>query len=337
MSPSVPGLARTEDARSLGASVARVLADTAPLERLRDSYGSSRPAPESSWKALAELGLAGALIRADAGGLELPLAELGGVLEASGRAVYGGPLASTLAATAALDDDQLLAAIAGGCVVAVLLPGAARPEGDGVSGRWELVLDAPLADVFLVHAGDGLHAVDADQAALTATQTVDGSRTFATVMLAQAPTRPVAGEGDRGHRVATVALCADGFGSAAAAFELAVAHALTREQFGAPIGSFQAVQHLLVDAYTTLRLGGLAVRAALDDPSPRQVATALATCSDGFVGVAATAIQVLGGLGYTWESDAHLHYKRLLWLQTLAGGRGQALDELAALTIDSRA
>ena len=318
-------LARGEEQRALGDSVARTLADAAPLGRVRELYGDARPADQAAWKSLVDLGVPGALVPEEFGGLGLLLADVAGVLEASGRAVFGGPLIAALSATAALHDPELLAAIADGSVTAVLVDGSGP------------VLDGTYADVFLLPADDGLLAVDAAQAEVVHVPTLDGSRSFAEVRLDPDAGRPVRGDAAAGRAVTTVAMCADGFGAAAAAFELAVAHAMTREQFGVPIGSFQAVQHLLVDAYTALRLGGLAVRAALDAPGPREVATAQAACADAFAEVAATAIQVLGGLGYTWESDAHLYYKRLLTLQTSYGGRDQALDVLAALTIDSSA
>ena len=318
-------LARGEEQRALGDSVARTLADAAPLDRVRELYGGPRPADDAAWKSLVDLGVPGALVPEECGGLGLALADVAGVLEASGRAVYGGPLVAALSATAALHDRDLLAAIAGGSLIAVLVDGATP------------VLDGTYADLFLLPDGDGLVAVKAADAEVVHVPTLDGSRAFADVRLERGAGRRVAGDAAVGRAVATAALCADGFGAAAAAFELAVGHAMTREQFGVPIGSFQAVQHLLVDAFTALRLGGLAVRAALDRPEAREVATAQAACADALADVAATAIQVLGGLGYTWESDAHLYYKRLLTLQTWAGGRDQALDALAALTIDSSA
>jgi alkylation response protein AidB-like acyl-CoA dehydrogenase len=132
---------------------------------------------------------------------------------------------------------------------------------------------------------------------------------------------------------------ADGLGAAQAMFDIAMEHAKTRIQFGVPIGSFQAVQHLLVDAFSTLQAGKFSVETALTaadaDPDERHraVTMAAAWCCDGFFNVAATTIAVLGGIGFTWEHDAHLYYKRLLTLQTMRGGSPAALEELAALTL----
>ena len=111
-------------------------------------------------------------------------------------------------------------------------------------------------------------------------------------------------------------------------------------QFDRPIGSFQAVQHLCADMLRVVELGRVATLYAcwaIDDAPPeeahRAATMAKAYAGDAFTQVGASAIQVFGGLGFTWEHDIHLYFKRLLSCATLVGNAATALDELAAITI----
>ena len=138
-----------------------------------------------------------------------------------------------------------------------------------------------------------------------------------------------------------VATAADALGAARAVMDLAVEYAKVRKQFGQVIGSFQAVQHLCVDMYETVELARSGVIHALwaadafpdaDLPSNERHLAALR--AKAFAGrlatVGDTAIQVFGGIGYTWEHDAHLYLKRLLSWSALLGGPDRYLTELGA-------
>jgi alkylation response protein AidB-like acyl-CoA dehydrogenase len=208
------------------------------------------------------------------------------------------------------------------------------------------VPDGAAADLLLVAVDrETVVAVTSrDQAvSVTALETVDGSRKFATVT----------GDGVRGteFRDAGTALVEaedrlalayvlDGVGAAEIALDLAVEYAKEREQFGRPIGSFQAVQHMCADMLRSVELGRAAAYYAAwacdgADAAERHraVTMARAFAADGFYRVGATAIQVFGGVGFTWEHDIHLFYKRLLTLQHLGGSASDHLEELASLVL----
>jgi alkylation response protein AidB-like acyl-CoA dehydrogenase len=212
------------------------------------------------------------------------------------------------------------------------------------------VPDAPLADVLVVAVDGAVHVVELADAAVTgrSTPSVDGSRVTGSVRL----------DGARGHRLGggsgtgaaaavarthdrlAVALALDGLGAAERALELAVAYAKERVQFDQPIGAFQAVQHLCADMLRDLELGRVAAYFALwaadaGDPAEahRAATMAKAWASEAFPRIGATAVQVFGGIGFTWEHDIHLFYKRLLTVGSRYGRAAEHYDELARLVI----
>jgi len=228
----------------------------------------------------------------------------------------------------------------------------ADPSGDGwaLTGVKAHVADLVAADVALVVAAIGaelgVFAVEATAATTEPTPTIDGTRREGTITLAKTPARRV-GTGDATDAVAhTVdrlhtAWVVDGVGAAQRAMEMSIDYAKEREQFGAPIGSFQAVQHLCADMLRNVELARAAAYYACwaldaaDRAEGHRAATmALAFAADGLCAVGANTIQVHGGVGYTWEHDAHLYYKRLLTLQGLGGGSADQLEELAAIVLD---
>jgi alkylation response protein AidB-like acyl-CoA dehydrogenase len=230
----------------------------------------------------------------------------------------------------------------------------ARVDGGGwvLDGAKVHVPDAVAASILLVSACDhdgalGVFAARPGDAGVTveATPTIDGSRKEATITLAGASARRI-GADARDALASTVdrlgiAAVVDGVGTAARALELTVEYATQRRQFDVPIGSFQAVQHLCADMLRSVELaraaGYYACWAADDAPaSERHRATtlALAFATDDLYGVGASAVQVHGGIGFTWEHDIHLFYKRLLTLQQAGGGSVDQLEELARIVID---
>jgi acyl-CoA dehydrogenase len=181
---------------------------------------------------------------------------------------------------------------------------------------------------------------------ITPTECLDGSRRFAEVRFEN-----VAGTrlGDNAQLAPVidrmlVALCADGLGAAQRALELAVAYASERRQFGQRIGSFQAIQHLCADMLQQLELGRAGLHYALwaqdaGDPSEAHRAAVMckAYAAETYPQIGASAIQIFGGAGFTWEYDIQLFYKRLLSTQITWGGSEVWLEELAALVIDGEA
>jgi alkylation response protein AidB-like acyl-CoA dehydrogenase len=216
-----------------------------------------------------------------------------------------------------------------------------------LTGEKVHVPHATLADVFLVvgRSDDGVGvwqvAAGDDRVAVTPDEVMDGSSPTCTVSFDGVPAARV-GAGDATAAVAAMvdrtvlAHVVEGVGTAQRAFELTLAYAKEREQFGKPIGSFQAVQALCVEMLQTLELGRAAAHYALwalDQPdveeAHRAVTMAKAWAGDGFYRLGATAIQVLGGIGFTWEHDIGLYYKRLLTLQHSWGTTSDHLEALA--------
>jgi len=279
-----------------------------------------------------------------------------------------GAISLVLGAGSEREHSFLLPGMATGSVVgtvALLEPGrrfeidaptttAARlGEGWVVSGTKVHVPDAVGSDVVLVSAsvagepGTAVFAVQTESGGVKAepVPTVDGTRKQATIGFDGAPGWRL-GAGDAAAAVTrsvdrmAVATVIDGVGAAARALELAVEYAKGRIAFGHPIGSFQAVQHLCADMLRAVELGraaGYYACWAADDADPaeahRAATMAKAFASEAFPQLGGSAIQVFGGLGFTWEHDIHLFYKRLLSLAYTLGTADDALAELAAVVL----
>jgi acyl-CoA dehydrogenase len=349
----------SDEQEALRAAVRRFLAEQAPIQPyVRDLYGDPRGTTDTVWKGLADLGATGLLVPTEHGGAGMGMVDIGVVLEELGRAVHPGPfLSSAVAAasalTAAVDGAELLPKIADGSVIATvaLLEDDGRDwhrvttthDGGSLTGAKTFVADASIADVLLVNAADGLYAVDADADGLTIEHvpSVDGTRSYGTVSLDGAPARRLGAiDVDEIVDRILVALVTDAVGAAQAALDLAVAYAKERVQFDRPIGSFQAVQHLCTDMLQALELGRAGAYYALwacdaGDAVERHRAAVMAKAfaADAFPRIGASAIQIFGGVGFTWEHDVHLFYKRLLTLQQAYGDATDALEELATLVL----
>jgi alkylation response protein AidB-like acyl-CoA dehydrogenase len=277
---------------------------------------------------MAEIGLAGLTVPEALGGLGLDELDLVLVLVEAGRAAVPEPILETIAVGAILLRDAappglrehwLRGVASGEAVLAVGLQGM------------PYVAFAGEADLLLLQHGDELHAVPRGAAALTAQPSVDGARRLSSVAWTPGPGTLLA-SGERGRRHA-----ADAFdrGALAAAAELSgigrwmidttVAYASVREQFGKPIGSFQAVKHHLASALVRLEMAlPLVYRAAYSmargDPERSiHVSMAKAQASEAALGAARAALQCHGAIGYTVEHDLHLWMKRA-WALAAAWG-----------------
>jgi alkylation response protein AidB-like acyl-CoA dehydrogenase len=364
------------DQELLRDSVRRYLADRAPIPWVRAMLDDPRGTTDAVWRGLADLGVLALLVPEADGGAGMGMVDAAVVLEELGRAVHPGPFVASAVAAASLLSlagteaarRAWLPGIADGSVVATVAvdePGRrsewrsptteATAAGDtwAVTGTKVHVPYAATADVVLVTATlpDGALGVVVVEAGtprvtITPTDTVDGTRREATVVLDGAPARPVS-DGDASEAVGEtvdrtgVAMVVDGVGAASRALEMAVDYAKERVQFDRPIGSFQAVQHLCADMLRAVELARAAAYYACwacdaaDATERHRAATmALACATDGLYGVGASLVQVHGGIGFTWEHDAHLFYKRLLTLQLYGGGAGDHLEALAALILD---
>ncbi|GFG75176.1 acyl-CoA dehydrogenase family protein [Mycobacterium botniense] len=350
----------TDEQAALRDTVRRFLAEKATTSghvrpMLEDLTGTTHVV----WRGLAELGATGLLVPQECGGAGMTMVEAGIVAEELGAALHPGPWLSTaVAAPRALarfgaEAAALLTAISDGTVIATVgALGGARPaaieRGDGAVLRGEIdaVADAAAADVLLVLAdgpdGAGLFAVDSASSGVVVAPEhgIDQTRKQFRVTLDDAPAQRLADASPEAVQALAddilVTRAADALGAARAVLDLAVDYAKVRRQFGHPIGSFQAVQHLCVDMYETVELARSGVIHALwaadaAGTDERHLAAVRAKAFAGrLAAVGDTAIQVFAGIGYTWEHDAHLYLKRLLSWNEFTGGPDHYLMHVGA-------
>jgi alkylation response protein AidB-like acyl-CoA dehydrogenase len=310
-------------------------------------------------RVVGELGLAGLAVPVQLGGSGFSRADRGAALHEMGRALLPSPfLSSAVLATETLlavgSDDlcaELLPRLGGGDICATVVSPALAGGGTGamlarqVDGRWLVsgpcvsVMDGEEADVLLVRADVGpdraLFAVESGAPGVTRRPlpTLDPSRHHAAVDFVDAPGRLLGGidTGDKALRIgvahAVIGLAAEQAGAAERCLEAAVQYAMDRHQFGRPIGSFQAIKHKCADLLLQVESAKSAARFALavssEDGSADELVAAAALagayCGDAFMNVAAENVQVHGGIGFTWEHDAHLYFRRAKASQVVFG------------------
>ncbi len=304
----------SEEHAELAASVRAWAESTTPREAVRAVEG--KPAELGEWSArCAELGLASILMPEPHGGGGSVL-DQAVALEAAAYSLVPGPLLGTTLAGALAEDDALRAGIADGSVrVGLALGGAAG----------DVVLDGPVATHVLVPASGGWAVVAADALALGEGESPDLGRGVSTL------TEPVAAAGSIDdaslRRLLAVLVAAEASGIARWCLDTAVEYAGVREQFGRKIGAFQAIKHLcaqMLETSESVTAAAWDAAEAADGEAQEQAqfaaAVARTVCLDGAVSVAKSCIQVLGGIGFTFEHDAHLYLRRALLLRGLFGG-----------------
>lgn len=356
----------TSEQTALRDNVRRFLAEKASIDtHVRPLLDDDTGRTDEVWRGLADLGATGLLVGPEFDGAGATMVEAGVVAEEMGAALHPGPWLSTaVAAPRALarfevaDDlaGPLLTGIADGSTVVTVGPlEGPRPQpahGSGTAalrGQIGTVWDAAAADVVLVvaddHDGAALFAVPADRVTLSRRSSIDQSRRCFDIRLDDAPAQRLAVAAPNAVDAlvddVTIAWAADALGAARAVLGLAVEYAQVRRQFGQPIGAFQAVQHLLVDMYETVELARSGVVHALwaADAGNHLERRAAALRAKAFAGrlasVGDTAIQVFGGIGYTWDHDAGLYLKRLLGWSSFRGSSDSYLVALGARFTES--
>lgn len=349
-------------------TVRRFLAEKASIaEHVRPMLEDATGSTEAVWRGLADLGATGVLVPSEYDGAGMTMVEAGIVLEELGAGLHPGPwLSSAVAATRALtrfDVDtsaaaSLFSGIANGSTVATVGPldgvfpsAVERSDGAVLRGTMDTIWDVAAADVLLILAdesdGTGLFAVQASTPGVHAEPRsgIDQTRKQFRVTLDDVPAQRLAiASTDTFEALVddvVIAWAADALGAARAVLHLAVEYAKVRRQFGQPIGAFQAVQHLCVDMYETVELARSGVIHALwaADAADRGERHSAAMRAKAFAGrlaaVADNAIQVFGGIGYTWEHDAHLYLKRLLSWNEFLGGPDRYLVEVGVQFAES--
>jgi alkylation response protein AidB-like acyl-CoA dehydrogenase len=359
----------TPEQEELRGTVRRFLADKSPEAEVRRLMATGDGYDPAVWRQIAgQLGLHGLAIPEEYGGQGFTWAELGLVLEETGRAVLGGPFFASvvLAATAVLqsgDDDakrRLLPGIADGTLIATLalpdgplhaVPAAAVGDGQAwrLSGTVPLVPDAHVADVILVpaRASDGVTLFEvrrnAPGVAAALRPTLDQTRKLADVTLDGATATLIGVPGGAEPVLAATrdyaitGLAAEQVGVAQAALDMAVAYMKVRVQFGQPIGAFQALKHMAADVLVEVETARSAAYYALDAAVsgsadfPAAAALAAAYCGDAAVTATHQNIQFHGGMGFTWEIPAHLYFKRARASELLFGEPSAHRERLAEL------
>lgn len=302
------------------------------------------------WSELAELGWLGLHIDEEFGGSGSGFPELVVVVEELGRAVAPGPFVPTVIASsvpaAAGDEAQqarLLPGLVNGSVTAGIgLRGGVTIAGERADGEAGVVLGAGSAGLLVLVAGPDVLVVEADRAGVTVEvpQNLDPTRRSGRVRLDRVAVTDadiLRGAAPAALARARVLLAAEAAGGAGDCVDTAVEYAKVREQFGRTIATFQAIKHhcanMLVAAESAVALVWDAARAEAEDEQQFQLlAAAAATLAfPGYVRNAELNIQVHGGIGFTWEHDAHLHLRRALTTRALAGGDAPA-ETVFALT-----
>lgn len=355
---------------ALREAVHATLADSAGPQQVRALVDPASPGvtvPDELWRSFVDLGWTSLLVPEGNGGLGLGLVDMVVVLEEMGQVPLPGPfLASAGLATRAavlLGAHDVVDRLGAGDLVASVACEETATSGDplqGISTRatksgdgWlldgvkPLILDGHLCGAVIVVAleGEGLAAFVVEDPGCEQVPSMDPTRALARLELVSRPATRIGPEGDqtalwrRWAEDGAILLSAEMVGACDRVFALSGDYAKTRVQFGRPIGSFQAVKHIAAEMLQDLTLARVGVHYAAwasdTDAADREVASAMAKACTGEAAVRVTgnAIQVHGGVGFTWDALVHLHYKRAKVNDLLLGRQGWQRTRVADLLL----
>jgi alkylation response protein AidB-like acyl-CoA dehydrogenase len=355
------------DQEALRDAVRSFLTNEAPGSYIREMADDERGFTDEMWQHISDMGWPGMLVPEDHGGLGLGLVDMVVVMEEMGRLPFPGPFFSSavLATIAAdrLDEHELLPPLAAGTLRGTV---ALEEQGHGdpvdrirararrkgatwiVNGVKPVVLDGHTADwaIVVARTEEGLGSFLLQAPEGEPVLTLDPTRKAARLVLEDTPVEPIGIKGDHTaiwRRVlddASVMLAAELVGASEAALNLGVEYAKVRVQFDRPIASFQAIRHKAVDMLHRLELSRVGAHYAAwasdtDDPA-RENAVAMAKSfgAEAAVYVTGEDIQIHGGVGFTWDCDAHLYFKRAKQNDLLLGYQGWQRQRLADLVLD---
>jgi alkylation response protein AidB-like acyl-CoA dehydrogenase len=301
-----------DEQREIKRTAHEFLGDRFKPEKVRE-LAESQGYDDGLWKQISELGWPGIAIGEEDGGQGLGMIELAVLLEESGYACAPTPLLGTAGAALVISatgsDEQR----------SEWLPRLASGEATGAFGGFadgnsNLFCDLPTADVVVTFDGEGALLVPASEVDFEPFQAIDSTRAYGVV--SDAAGERLAGDVDAGRDRLAVAIAAELTGVAQRAMEMAVEYARERQQFGRPIGSYQAVSHrcaaMLLAAEESRSLTYFAAWTADAEPESLPLAAAMAAARSVDAGweVPASALQVFGGIGFTWEHDLQFWLKR---------------------------
>ncbi len=362
--------AYTEDQEQFREAVARFLRDKSQPAVVRKLMASDTGYDPAVWQQLCgELGLAGTHLPEAYGGFGFGAVELGIVSEEMGRFLYCGPFfaSSVMAGYALLEcgsesaKSDILPQIASGeSIAALALDDLNAPErvgrslsvkGNKLSGKAPLVVDAQNAQILIVVAAAGtslgLYRVAPNVAGVTIApiEALDATRKLATVTFDNAAVEPIGNVDEKAlermWNCICVALAHEMIGGAQHLLESTVEYTKMRYQFGRPIGSFQSLKHRCADLLMEVEFAKAATHhaafcLAAGEGEAYASSMAKAMAADAYVLAAKEAIQMRGGIGFTWEEDTHLWYKRAKSSEVFMGTPAMHRERMVALMEDER-
>ncbi len=353
----------SESQQILKDTARKFFAGECPSAEVRKLMETGTAYDESLWLKLAAQGFTGILVPEEYGGMGLGKVELVLLMEEAGYALLPGPLFSTIALGGAVleavgtpeQKKKYLPRIASGDIRATVIlmePGAPSDNqiaiaGGKMTGTRLFVTDAAEANFILIVTSSGVFLADAKAPGIKIgpMKGMDLTRKIYSVKFQNTPVEKLGASANasaltRALDAATTALAAEMVGGMQRTLELTVAYAKTRKQFGKPIGTFQAVQHMCADMYLeteSARSAAYYAAWALEENAPDAavaVSVAKMYASDACRTVGNRGIQVYGGMGFTWENDLHLYYRRAKASETMLGDATFHRERIARLVID---
>jgi alkylation response protein AidB-like acyl-CoA dehydrogenase len=354
----------SESQEFLKDSARKFFAGECPSAEMRRLMETDTAYDAALWSKLAHQGYTGIIFSEEFGGVGLGKVELMLLMEEAGRALLPGPFFSTVVLAGSVLDavastahkKKYLAPICRGearATVAILEASASWNPRDvqltvsngKISGEKFFVSDAAIADFILVVARNGVFVVDSKASGLKISPMngMDLTRKLYTVKFDNTPAEEIGSTANlaKAFDIATAALSAELVGGMQRTLDITVEYAKTRKQFGKPIGMFQAVQHQCADMYLETESSRSAVYyagwALEENAADATAAVSIAKmyASDAARTVGNRGIQIHGGMGFTWENDVHLYYRRAKASETAFGDSTFHRERIASLVIDS--
>ena len=354
----------SESQEFLKDSARKFFAGECPSTEMRRLMETATAYDALLWSKLTHQGYTGIIFPETYGGVGLGKVDLMLLMEEAGRVLLPGPFFSTVVLAGSIlntvstpeNKQKYLAPICKGEVratAAILETGASWNPRDvqmsaangKLSGEKCFVSDAAIADFMIVVARNGIFLVDSKAGGLKISPMsgMDLTRKLYAVEFNNTPAEQIGSPKDlpQAFDIATAALSAELVGGMQRTLEITVEYAKTRKQFGKPIGMFQAVQHQCADMYLETESARSAVYYAgwaLEENSPdaaRAVSIAKMYTSDAARTVGNRGIQIHGGMGFTWENDLHLYYRRAKASETAFGDATFHRERIASMVIDS--
>lgn len=345
----------TEEQQMIGETAKAFFVENATSERTRKAMAVDGIDRDLWTSFCTELGLSAIAIPEAHGGAGLGQVEFAMVAEHAGAQVAALPLlglamASRAIATGGTDAQKAkwLPEIAAGKVAACAGTNALSVDGNMLTGKFDLVAHGCVADVFVLGGSQGAWIVTRETpgVSVAAHMTMDQTRPYATVTLSGAEGDPLA-DGAAAMQAARdagwVCVAAEALGGAQEALDRTVAYAKERVQFGRAIGSFQAYKHRLADMMIEIEQARSAVywaACAVDEQSPDAplaLHAAKSFAADTYFKCAGDMIQLHGGIGFTWEHDAHLFFKRARAIQSMLGNGNWHREQVATMILGEAA